>query len=41
MLCDNLGDGMGGKGGGKEDQEGGHIGIPMADSFDVWQKPTV
>ena len=33
--------GWDGVGGGREDQEGGHIDIPMAHSFDVWQKPTV
>ena len=31
VLCDNL-EGWGGEGGGREVQEGGDIGIPMADS---------
>ena len=39
MLCDNL-EGWDGVGGWREVQEGRNICIPMADSVDVWQKPT-
>jgi len=33
-LCDNL-EGRNGEGGGREVQEGGDMGVPMADSVDV------
>ena len=35
-LCDNL-EGWDGKGNGRKVQEGGDMGVPIAD-FDVWQK---
>ena len=39
VLCNNL-EGWEGVGGGSEVQEEGDIHVPMADSCDVWQKPT-
>ena len=38
-LCNNL-EKWDGEVGSGEVQEGADIGIPMVDSFDVWQKPT-
>ena len=38
-LCNNLEE-RDGEGGGREVQEGADLSISVADSFDVWQKPT-